>query len=101
MSNKSKLIKKSLNGEKKALNKLFTIYAGEFLSICMRYARNKSHAEDILQEAFIKIYTKIDSFNNKGSFEGWMKRAILKLLIHTTMIIKATSIRPKYKIING
>ena len=40
MSKKDKLIKKVLKGDKKAFDKLFAYYAGEFLSICMRYARN-------------------------------------------------------------
>jgi RNA polymerase sigma-70 factor (ECF subfamily) len=42
--------------------------------MCLRYARTVEDAEDILSEAFYKIFTKISSFKGQGSFEGWMKR---------------------------
>jgi RNA polymerase sigma-70 factor (ECF subfamily) len=45
------------------------------LGICLRYAKNKSEAEDILHEGFIKIYTKIHQ-TGKGSIEAWMKMVV-------------------------
>ena len=47
------------------------------LSVCMRYAQNRDEAEDILQEAFIKIFQNIATFRGEGSFEGWMKRIMI------------------------
>jgi len=42
--------------------------------ICLRYSKNRSDAEDILQDVFVKIYSKIGTFNHEGSFEGWLRR---------------------------
>jgi len=53
---------------------LYNKYAGKMLSVCMRYINDKSEAEDILQEGFIKIFTHISYFRGEGSFEGWMRR---------------------------
>lgn len=47
------------------------------LAVCMRYAHDREEAEDILQEAFLKIFQNIASFRNEGSFEGWMKRVMI------------------------
>ena len=43
----------------------------------MRYARHEMEAEDILQDAFIKIFDKINRFEFKGSFEGWVRRIVI------------------------
>lgn len=56
---------------------VYDAYAPLFLSIGIRYLKNREDAEDALAEAFIKIFTKIDSFNDSGSFEGWMKRIMV------------------------
>ena len=42
----------------------------------MRYATDRDSAEEILQLGFIKIFEKLDAFDYKGSFEGWMRRII-------------------------
>lgn len=53
---------------------LYNAYAGKMLSVCMRYISDKSEAEDVLQEGFIKIFSNIIHFRGEGSFEGWMRR---------------------------
>ncbi len=51
------------------------------MGIAMRYAKSEADAEDILQEAFVRIYNKIEDYEGRGSFEGWMKR----ILVHTAI----------------
>ena len=46
------------------------------LGVCHRYARTPSDAEDILQEAFIKVFDKIGQFKFEGSFEGWIRKIL-------------------------
>lgn len=53
---------------------IFQRYAGRLMAVCLRYARHRLEAEDILQEAFIKVFDNIKSFEGKGSFEGWIRR---------------------------
>ncbi len=44
------------------------------MSVCLRYARNRSDAEDILQDGFVRLFQHIHQYKFKGSFEGWMRR---------------------------
>lgn len=47
----------------------------------MRYATDRDSAEEVLQEGFIKIFDKLDAFDYKGSFEGWMRRIVANTAI--------------------
>ena len=53
---------------------LYDMYSPLLFSISLRYMKTRESAEDVLIESFYKIFTKIHSFKNEGSFEGWMKR---------------------------
>lgn len=81
MYDERELIERLKNQEFKAQKILYKKYSSKFLGICMRFAKNKQEAEDILQDSFIKIYKKIGQFNYEGSFEGWMKRIIINTAI--------------------
>lgn len=48
----------------------------------MRYAKNPPEAEDLTQEAFLKIFQKIDQYGFQGSFEGWMKRIVINTCLN-------------------
>ncbi|PID95081.1 MAG: RNA polymerase subunit sigma-70 [Bacteroidetes bacterium] len=76
------VIEDCLKGKKRAFRKLYHRYSGLMLGICMRYARNQSEAEDILQEGFIKIYQNLKGFRFQGSFEGWMKRIMVNTALN-------------------
>lgn len=54
---------------------------GVLLGICMRYARDRDEAEDILQTGFIKVFKGIDNYKGDGSFEGWIKRIVVNTAI--------------------
>jgi len=47
----------------------------------MRYTRDSDHAQDILQEGFIKVFANIDRYTGTGSFEGWIRRIMVNLAI--------------------
>ena len=51
--------------------------------VCMRYAGNRVEAEDVLQEGFMTVFSKIGSFNALGSLEGWMRKVFV-----TTALMK-------------
>lgn len=56
---------------------LFEQYAGRMMTICIRYSANHAEAEDMLQEAFIRIFYNIGQYKFEGSFEGWLKRIVV------------------------
>jgi RNA polymerase sigma-70 factor (ECF subfamily) len=70
------IIKGCLQNNRRSQEELFKLYYGRMLGVCMRYATDRDSAEEMLQEGFIKIFDKLDAFDYKGSFEGWMRRII-------------------------
>jgi RNA polymerase sigma-70 factor (ECF subfamily) len=56
---------------------VFNRYAGRMLGVCNRYARNAADAEDILQDAFMKVFDKLGQFKFEGSFEGWIRKIVV------------------------
>ena len=52
------------------------------MGISIRYCNDVSEAEDVLQEAFIKIFHQIQTYNSSGSFEGWLKRIVVNTAIN-------------------
>lgn len=87
-----KLIEGCINGRRYAQSQLYSKYAPTMLGICLRYARNKSEAHDILQDGFIKIFTNLKSFRGEGSFEGWLKR----IMVNTAITHNKQSLKHQY-----
>jgi RNA polymerase sigma-70 factor (ECF subfamily) len=69
-----KILEGCIKGNGDCQKALYNVMAGKMYALCLRYARDNDDAKDILQEGFIKVYTKIDQYGFKGSFEGWMRR---------------------------
>jgi RNA polymerase sigma-70 factor (ECF subfamily) len=82
------LIAGCLRDEAACQKELFDRYAGRLLGVCHRYARNKSDAEDILQDAFIKIFEKLKQFRGQGSFEGWMRKIVVNTALKKYTLLR-------------
>lgn len=65
-----------MRGERLSQRALYDRYADRLFSVAIRYVKHIETAEDVLAEAWLKIFTKLDTFNAEGSFEGWMKRIV-------------------------
>lgn len=73
---------KGLKANKPAAQRqLYDLYADKLMALCMRYARNREEAEDILQEGFIRVFRKIGTFKGAGSLEGWVRKVITNVAI--------------------
>lgn len=57
------------------------MFSGKLFSVSLKYSRNKTEAEDNLQDAFLTIFEKIGQYKHKGSFEGWMKRITINTVL--------------------
>jgi RNA polymerase sigma-70 factor (ECF subfamily) len=64
-----------------AQGELYKKYNSVLFAICLRYSPNYTEAEDNLQDAFITIFKKVEQYNGKGSFEGWMKRVTVNTVL--------------------
>lgn len=71
------LIRGCLKDDASCQKEIFNRFAGRMLGVCNRYARNSADAEDILQDAFIKVFDKMEQFKFEGSFEGWIRRIVV------------------------
>ena len=71
------LIQGCIRDEATCQKEVFNRYASRMLGVCHRYARTNADAEDILQDAFIKIFDKMHQFKFEGSFEGWIRRIVV------------------------
>ncbi|MBK5721651.1 sigma-70 family RNA polymerase sigma factor [Dysgonomonas sp. Marseille-P4677] len=67
--------------KREAQKMLYEKYARTMYSICLRYSSDQDSAQDLLQDGFIKVFAHIGSFQEKGSFEGWLKRIFINLAL--------------------
>jgi RNA polymerase sigma-70 factor (ECF subfamily) len=73
-SEEQQLIDRCKNCEPWAQKKMYELHASTMMSVCVRYVSDKEIAKDVLQDGFVKVFTKIDTYSEVGSFEGWMRR---------------------------
>ncbi len=71
-----------LHNDSAAQRELYNRFSPKMLSVCYRFAQNREDAEDMLQEGFIKVFTQIHTFQNKGAFEGWVRRIVVHTCIN-------------------
>lgn len=77
------LISGCLKGERRSQQHLYESYCGKFFALCLRYIKDRDLAEDVMIEGFMKIFEKLPQFEEKGSFEGWMKKIIIRQCLIT------------------
>jgi RNA polymerase sigma factor (sigma-70 family) len=75
------IIKGCARHERKAQQMLYDKYSRFLLGVCLRYASDRSEAEDILQDSFLKIFFSIGDFSGTGSFAGWMRKVAVNTAI--------------------
>ncbi len=81
MFNLEKVIFDCKRHKRKAQILLYKQYSSYLLGVCLRYVSDKSEAEDILQDAFLKIFNNIKEYNGKGHFEAWMRKIAVNTAI--------------------
>ena len=71
------LIKKCTSGNSLAQKMFYEKFAGKMMGICLRYTKDYEEAQDVMQDAFIKIFGKLADYEKKGSLEGWVRRIVV------------------------
>lgn len=77
----NELIDGCLRGERRSQQRVYELFYGKMMAVCMRYTKNTDQAKDILQDGFIKVFRNMGTFNRAGSFEGWIRRIIVNTAI--------------------
>ena len=76
------LIERCVAHDPKAQEYLYKRFSRKMYGVCLRFARNTLEADDILQEAFIKIFTYLKDFRHEGALEGWIRRTVINTAIN-------------------
>lgn len=75
------LIKKASNNNREAQEQLFAQHSPKMLGVCRQYVKDLHHAEDLLLQGFLKVFTNLHTFKHEGSFEGWIRRIMVNTCI--------------------
>ncbi len=73
----TELITRCLKNDRKAQRVLYESMGPVMKMVCLRYLIDKEMAEDALNKGFLKVFTKLASYQGSGSFEGWVRRIIV------------------------
>lgn len=76
--NEKQLIKKAIAGNKDAQQRLYAKHAPKMLGVCRQYIKDIHFAEDVMVQGFLKMFLKLDTFKFQGSFEGWVRRIMIR-----------------------
>jgi len=68
------IVRRCLEGDRKAQKEVFDELSGKMLSLCLRYTGDMMTAQDMLQDGFVTLFSKMDTYKGDGSFEGWARR---------------------------
>jgi RNA polymerase sigma-70 factor (ECF subfamily) len=69
-------------GQPAAQRGLYERLAYKLMGVALRYSRSRAEAEDTLQQAFLKIFTRIDQYRSNGPFEAWARRIVVNTALH-------------------
>ncbi|MGK4567561.1 RNA polymerase sigma factor [Flavobacterium sp. 3HN19-14] len=72
------LIKKALQHDGKSEFALYNRYSGRMLSVCRNYISDLHYAEDVMVQGFTKVFENLGKFRNEGSFEGWIRKIMVR-----------------------
>ncbi len=76
-----KLVEACMSGNSKAQRALYDYYAPRMMSVAIRYMGDTESAQDVLQEAFIKVFTSLDTYTGIGALEGWIRRIVINVAL--------------------
>lgn len=72
-----------MRNERGAQEKLYKMFFAKMINIAIRYTNDRSQAEDIVNMGFLKCFQKIEYFSNRGSFEGWLRKIMVRTALDT------------------
>ena len=75
------LIRSAVKQNRKAQHSLFEMYAPKMLSVCRYYIKDIFSAEEVMLDGFFKVFTNLHKFQFNGSFEGWIRKTMVRQAI--------------------
>ncbi|MBO6169213.1 MAG: sigma-70 family RNA polymerase sigma factor [Bacteroidales bacterium] len=75
-------IEKAKEGDRRAQKAIYDALSPKMFAVCLRYMGDRDAAEDVLQDGFVTLFAKLDTFTGDGSFEGWAR----KIFVNTALM---------------
>ena len=69
-------------GDRRSQKAIYDLLSAKMFAVCLRYMGDRDVAEDILQDGFVTLFSKLDSYSGEGSFEGWSR----KIFVNTALM---------------
>ncbi|WKN29854.1 RNA polymerase sigma factor [Porifericola rhodea] len=82
MHDEKALVSGCAKGERAMQKELYDRFSGQMLAVCIRYCKSREDAEDILQEAFVKVFNNIESFRKESTLGYWIKRIVINTALN-------------------
>ncbi|WP_300434408.1 sigma-70 family RNA polymerase sigma factor [Christiangramia sp.] len=76
--NESSLIKRASKGQRDAQQRIYELHSPKMLSVCRQYIKDIHHAEEAMLNGFFKVFKYLKDFKEEGSFEGWMRKIMVR-----------------------
>ena len=76
------LIKSCIKGNRESQKALYDLLAPRMFPVCIRYIGDRIEAEDVLQDGFVTLFTRLQDFKGEGAFEGWAR----KIFVNTALM---------------
>lgn len=77
-SNEKQLIKRAAKGNQLAQKTIYERFSPKMLSVCRQYIKDVHYAEDVMIHSFVKVFNNLNAFEHRGSFEGWIRRIMIR-----------------------
>lgn len=79
--NQTQLIEEAAKNSRQAQHLIYQNFSPKMLSICRVYIKDLHQAEEVMLDGFLKVFTHINEFKNQGSFEGWVRKIMVRQCI--------------------
>lgn len=77
------LIESCVKGDRQAQRNLYDIFAKRMYVVCLRYTKSQQEAEDVLQDAFIKIFKNLKGYRGESRLDYWIKRIVVNTALNS------------------
>ena len=81
-SRETEWIEGAKRGDRRSQKAIYDLLSAKMFAVCLRYMGDREAAEDILQDGFVTLFSKLDSYSGEGSFEGWAR----KIFVNTALM---------------
>jgi RNA polymerase sigma-70 factor, ECF subfamily len=77
----AKTIRQAQQGDAAAFERIYQLHNRRVYALCLRMVGNPTEAEDLTQEAFLKVFRKIQTFRGESAFSTWLHRLVLNVVL--------------------